>query len=95
MIVCCMSLIYVVLSVLCDGVYLFVCLWHGLYLLLVYRCRWCVLCAVLLFYCTVFVFGVSVLFVVCCGAVWCFIGVSCAYGVWLLCCFRCCFVVMV
>ena len=36
----------------------------------------CFVCAVLLFYCTVFVFGVYVLFVVRCGAVWCVIGVS-------------------
>ena len=44
----------------------------------------CFVCAALVVSC-LFVFGVYVLFVVCCVAVCCFIGLSCVYTL-LLCC---------
>ena len=58
-----MSLICVVLSCLCDGVCLFMCLWYGLYLLFVYRFHWFVL-SVLFCYTLVF-------FLLCIGCLWC------------------------
>ena len=55
----------------------------------------CFVCDVLLRSCLFVVFGVYVLFVVCCVAVCCPIGLSCVYGLVLLSCFRFCFVVYV
>ena len=83
-------------SFVCDGVCLFMRLCYGVYLLLAYRFHWFVLCVMLcefLGFC--FAFGVCVVFVVCCVADWCFIGLSCVYVLLLLCCIRCCVLVLV
>ena len=96
MIVLCMSLICGARFFLCDDVCLFVCLCYGVYVLLVYRLHWFVLC-VMLNYVLAFLFacGVYVVFVVCCSDVCCCIGLSCVY-VWLLWFrFRVCVFVMV
>ena len=66
-IVFCMPLIGGVPFFLCDVVCLSVSLV-------------CFECAALLLCCRLFVFGVYVLFVVCCVAVCCFVGLSCVYG---------------
>ena len=68
-----------------DVVRLCMRLCYGLCLLFVYRFHWFVLCVILCFlFWSVFAFGVYVLFVVCCAAVCCFIGLSCVYVVLLL-----------
>ena len=90
-----MSRICVVLSFLCDVLYVLMCLWYGLCVLFVYRFHRLVLCALFCKHLACcLLFGVYLLFVVCCVVVCCFIGLSCVY-VLLLPCFRFLFFLLV
>ena len=91
MIVMCMSLLCVVISLLCDGVCLVMCLCYGLCLVFDYRCHWFVLCVrlcsscvFLRLVCMICLWRVVLLFVVS-------LGLSCVCGVLvLLFCLRVC-----
>ena len=86
----CMPLMRVVRFCVCVVACLFMCLCYGLYWLCVSISLVCV-CVMFCKFVVFVAFGVYPLFVVCCAAVWCFIGLSCVYG-WLLFLFRCWFV---
>ena len=79
--VCCLSLPLCAMSFVCLSVYVLACMCC---LVIDFIGLLCVGCDVIF---VVFV-GVHVLFVVCCGAVCCFIGLSCVYVLLVLFCFR-------
>ena len=85
-----MSLICVVRSVLCDVACPLMCVWYGVYLLLVYRFHWFELCVL---FCDV---SCLLLLFVCMFCLWCVVlpfGVSLVCRACMLCC--CCCLVFV